>query len=297
MSIDIAAATAFMAGHARLLDRRRFELLTDPGAAGATTAALEAYRNPDGGYGYGLEPDLRSPESQIGAAGHAFEALAEVAPTTISRRGVELCDWLASVSLPDGGVPFALPVTDPAACAPFWAGADPSVSSLQITAFVAGHAHELARHDPAVAEHPWLERATDYCFDAIRRLDDAPFALVLQFAVNLLDVAYETRPEAADLLDTLARFIPPDGRVPVAGGADGETIRALGLAPLPDRPARELFGKDVIDAELEQLVNQQEEDGGWRVDFDSYSPAAGLEWRGYITVGSLRLLRANAALR
>ena len=31
------------------------------------------------------------------------------APTT-SPRAVELCDWLASVSLPDGGLPFALPV-------------------------------------------------------------------------------------------------------------------------------------------------------------------------------------------
>ena len=34
-------------------------------------AALDGYRNPDGGYGWGLEPDLRTPESQPGAALHA----------------------------------------------------------------------------------------------------------------------------------------------------------------------------------------------------------------------------------
>ena len=57
-----------MASHARLLDRRRLELLLDGGEPTAVLAALEAYRNPDGGYGWGLEPDLRATESQPGGA-------------------------------------------------------------------------------------------------------------------------------------------------------------------------------------------------------------------------------------
>ena len=40
-------------------------------------AAVEAYRNPDGGYGWGLEPDLRSRTSQPGGALHALEAFAD----------------------------------------------------------------------------------------------------------------------------------------------------------------------------------------------------------------------------
>ena len=108
MSIDLSAAAGFMATHARVLDRRRFELLggaTDPSGA---LSALDGYRNPDGGYGWGLEPDLRSPESQPGSAWHAFEVLAEIAPAT-APQSVALCDWLGSVSLADGGLPFALP--------------------------------------------------------------------------------------------------------------------------------------------------------------------------------------------
>jgi hypothetical protein len=197
MSIDLTAAAAFMSTHARLLDRRRFELLAhpdDPGAARLTLAALEAYRNDDGGYGYGLEPDLRSASSQLGGAGHAFETFAAAAPTLTSPRAIELCDWLTTVSLPDGGVPFGLPVADPAGSAPFWANADPTESSLQISAFVALNAHALAAKDPAVAEHPWLERVTDYCLDAIRALDEAPFALILGFCIQLLDTVYESRP-------------------------------------------------------------------------------------------------------
>lgn len=296
MSIDLAAAAAFMAGHARLLDRRRFELVLYPddvGVARRIVSALEAYRNDDGGFGYGLEPDLRSVTSQPAGAGHAFETYAEVAPIVTSPRAVELCDWLATITRPDGGLPFGLHVPDPGSSAPFWTTAEPHASSLQISAFVARHAHALARHDRAVAEHPWLERVTEYCLSAIRALGDQPFAIELSFCVRLLDEIYDQRPEAAGLLDKLGRAVPPDGRVPVVGGAEGETMRALDFAPLPNRPARELFDAAVIDAELEQLIRDQQPDGGWRVDFDNYSPQARLEWRGYITVDRLRLLRAN----
>jgi hypothetical protein len=60
MTDRLGAARGFMAGNARLLDRRRFELLFDDGDPEPALAALRAYRNPDGGYGHGLEPDLRS---------------------------------------------------------------------------------------------------------------------------------------------------------------------------------------------------------------------------------------------
>lgn len=75
-----------MAGHARLLDRRRFELLFDGGNTEPALAALRAYRNRDGGYGHGLEPDLRAPESQPASALHAFEVFAEVGPPRHRRR-------------------------------------------------------------------------------------------------------------------------------------------------------------------------------------------------------------------
>jgi hypothetical protein len=59
-------------------------------------------------YGWGVEPDLRSPESQPAAAHHAFEAFKEMAPATTSH-AVALCDWLNSISLQDGGLPFGYP--------------------------------------------------------------------------------------------------------------------------------------------------------------------------------------------
>jgi hypothetical protein len=289
---DLPAAISFMASHARSLDRRRLELLLDEGDPDPVLAALDGYRNSDGGYGWGLEPDLRASESQIGGAYHAFEAFADVAPAT-SPRALELCDWLASVALPDGGLPFGLPVSDPTGSAPFWAQADATVSSLQLSAFVTGTAQRVATRDPAVAAHPWLARATDYCLAAIDALGAAPFAIELAAAVQFLDAVHGVRPEAAALLERLGRHIPADGLVPVTQGAEGETMRALDFAPYPDRPARALFSQEAIDADLRRLADGQQDDGGWRVDFRNYSPAAELEWRGYMTVRAVAILTRN----
>jgi hypothetical protein len=295
MTVDLAAAAGFLAGTARLLDRRRFDLLFAGGEAGPLLAAADGYRNADGGYGWGLEPDLRSRTSQPGGALHALEVFADVAPAT-SGRAAELCDWLAAVSLPDGGLPFALPVPDPAACAPFWATADSTRSSLQITAIVAVAAHRVAAADPAVAGHPWLARATEFCLTAIRSLGTEPHAMELAFAVQLLDAASARTPGAADLLDELRRFVPADGLLHVDGGAEDEFMRPLDFAPSPGGPARSLFGPGVVEAELERLAAAQQPDGGWPVDFVSYSSAATLEWRGHATVHALLQLRADGVL-
>lgn len=287
MSERLAAARSFMATHARLLDRRRFELLFDGGDPDAVVAALNAYRNPDGGYGHGLEPDLRAPESQPSAALHAFEVFADLAPVTASE-AVDLCDWLDAASLPDGGLPFALPIADPAGCAPFWAQADPTAFSLQITAIVTAHAHRVATHDRAVAGHPWLARATSRCLAAIDALEEAPSAYELAFAVRFLDAVHDR-----DRLARLGEYVPRDGRLAVTGGLTDEALRPVDLAPEPGRAARGLLDEDAIAADLERLAAEQEEDGGWSVDFQSYSPAGALEWGGYATVRALSILRAN----
>jgi hypothetical protein len=296
MTIDLPAATDFVATHARILDRRRFQVLlpdtdTDPAAL---LAALDGYRNSDGGYGWGLEADLRTPESQPGAALHAFEVFEDLAPAT-APQAVALCDWLASVSLPNGGLPFALPIGNLAGCAPWWTQAEAGVSSLQITAAVAANAHRAAAHDPAVLRHPWLADATRFCLGAIEAIGDSPHALELAFAMRFLDAAYESHPEVTALIERLAVHIPADGLLHVEGGTDDETMRPLDFAPFPDRPTRTLFTEDVVEAELARLAGQQQEDGGWPVDYASFSPAATLEWRGYMTVRAVSILRHNAS--
>src|SRR5829696_9134874 len=78
MPIDIAAAETFVLANARLLDRHRLAALLHGAPVAPVLDALRAYRNPDGGFGHALEPDVRAPESEPAAVLHALEVLAGI---------------------------------------------------------------------------------------------------------------------------------------------------------------------------------------------------------------------------
>jgi hypothetical protein len=116
--LDLDQIHDFITSNARLLDRRRMELAVGAGDPEATLGALAGYRNPDGGFGWALEPDSRERASQPVAALHAFEIFEEIAPTTSPLAG-DLLDWLDAIAVDSGAVPFALPggpARDPRRC-------------------------------------------------------------------------------------------------------------------------------------------------------------------------------------
>jgi len=171
--------------------------------------------------------------------------------------------------------------------------ADPDAFSLQITAIVAANANRAAEHDPAFAAHPWVARATDRCLGAIDALEAAPAAYELAFALRFLDAVSERHDTAVALLARLAEYIPKDGHLRVSGGLSDEALRPVDLAPEPGRPARAILDDASVERDLERLAGEQRDDGGWSVDFQSYSPAAEIDWRGYATVRALSVLREN----
>jgi hypothetical protein len=277
----------FISANARLLDRRRAELAVGAGDAEAALTVLAGYRNADGGFGWGLEPDLRAPSSQPVTALHAFEVFEEVAPLT-SPMATGLLDWLDSVALPGGAVPFALPGTASGGSAPMWESADTTSPSLHMTALVLGIAHRVARHDQAVAAHAWLRRATDWALEQIAALDGPRDAIEFRYLLGLLDAL-----DAGDELERLAAHLPADGTMAVTGGKPDEAMRPLDFSPEPERPLRALLDPTVFEADLDRLESEQHDDGGWDVDWAHWSPAGALEWRGWATVRALRILRAN----
>jgi hypothetical protein len=288
--LDLDKIHDFIASNARLLDRRRMELAVGGGDPEATLAVLAGYRNADGGFGWALEPDSRAPASQPVAALHAFEVLEEVAPLT-SPLALGLLDWLDAIAVDGAAIPFALPGGAGAGSAPMWGTADTESPSLHMTAVVLSIAHRVARHDPEVAAHRWLRRATDWATGEVATLDGPRDAIEFRYVLQLLDAM-----DARDELERLGAHLPPDGTMPVTGGKADEAMRPLDFSPEPGRPIRDLLDPQMIETDLDRLEAEQHDDGGWDVDWTHWSPAGGLEWRGWATVRAVRILRANGRL-
>jgi hypothetical protein len=291
---DLAAAAQFVAAHGRLLERRRFaHLFGDGNGTGAGTtdaapvlAALAAYRNADGGIGL-LEPDLRTPTSQPSAVLYALEVLDEIGAGDTAL-ATEALDWLQTVTNDDGGVPFVLGSARGWPHAPWWTPQDDPPSSLLMTAGIAAAAHRLG------LGHPWVAGASDYIWAALPGLTPRdPYAF--RYAVRFLD-AVPDRARAEAALDALAETVPADGVLRVSGGAEGETLGALEVAPRPDHAGRRLFPAALIEHELDALAAAQQEDGGWTFSWAAWSPAVAWEWRGVVTVDALKTLRADGRL-
>lgn len=116
--VDVDAAERFVLANARLLDRQRLAVRLHGAPVEPVLDALRAYRNPDGGFGHALEPDIRAPTSEPSATMHALMILAEVEKLDDPMVG-EAAAWVATIAEPDGGVPFSLPAAAAHPHAPF----------------------------------------------------------------------------------------------------------------------------------------------------------------------------------
>jgi hypothetical protein len=285
-SVDVDGAERFLLANARLLDRHRLAVLLRGAPVESVLAALRAYRNPDGGFGHALEPDIRAPSSEPSATMHALEVLEEVGARN-DPMAAEAAAWVASIAEPDGGVPFSLPEAAAHPHAPFLT-LPPSPGGSFFTLALAGLLWALG------ADEPWLQRATDWSWASLEDADDLE-AYGVKCAIDFLDrVPNDAR--ARDALERLRPAFRPDGSIPVRGGAENERLPALTLSPRPGLRSRALFTEEQIEADLDRLVEEQQRDGGWMFDFGVWSPGQLAEYRGLVTLQALATLDANGRL-
>jgi hypothetical protein len=281
---DFDAAATFVAANARVIDRRRFERLFGGGDAQPVRDAVAAYRNADGGFGHALEPDCRAPGSQSLAVEMALRIMDEAGAWDAALvRGA--CDWLAAVAPAEGGVAFVQPTLAGWPHAPWWVAEEGDPASVIVTALIAGTLHARG------VSHPWLDRATELTWSLIDDVvDPGPYDMraVFSFLQRVPD-----RDRARRVFGRVGPLILDRKLVALDPETPGEVHFPLDFAPEPDSLARELFDEATIKANLDHLAQAQLEDGGWTFNWLAWSPAAEREWRGFLTVDALRILRAN----
>jgi hypothetical protein len=247
-------------------------------------ATLRAYRNPDGGFGHALEPDVRGPESEPASTLHAVEVLAEIDALDDPMVGDAL-GWIAAVADPDGGVPFVMPTAARSPHAPWMV---PTAGGSQLTFGLAAVLSQAGSADR------WLRRATEWCWARIARPDELDGYLV-KYALAFLDAVPDER-RATTAIEGLRARIGSDGSIPVAGGTADERLTPLALSPRPGARSRVLFTAKQIDADLEALERAQQPDGGWTFDWLAWSEGQSVEWRGLVTLLALATLRAHGRI-
>jgi hypothetical protein len=248
--------------------------------------------NPDGGFGNGLEPDFRGPVSQPTTSDFALRILDEIGrpePGIVR----PLYDWLPSVSTVDGGVPTVLANGADYPRAPWWNPDPEQQPNLLPTAGLAGFLHQHG------IEHPWREAATAWTWQALEaipaRVEAGEWPLQVGYearaGITFLD-AVPDRERALGLADRLGPALIAGGAILMAAGDKHEGMLPLDVAATPDSVARRWFDDATIEAHLDATRAEQQDDGGWTVAWDCWTPATEPEWRGIQTVERLRVLRA-----
>ena len=282
MNDILARAREFMLTHARLLERRLFDVQFGYGGPAAVARVVHAYQNADGGLGHALEPDLRCPESQPLFAEVGLAALCEAGCHDVDMAR-SICPFLQSVSNEVGLVPPILETSLASPHAPHWS-ASATVPDLNPTAGLCGLLHYQG------VQHPWLSRATETCCDLL--LQDPPLeAHTLLCATRLADHLPD-RALARRLHDAIASALPQARFFIPQAPVQGYGLTPLHFAPRPDSNWRALFSREQIDGHLEDLLARQQADGGWPITWEPPGLAAALEWRGRMTLEAVRPLAA-----
>lgn len=284
MNDRFAAARGFLLRDGRLLEQRLFATCFEGAAPDGVADAVRGYRNPDRGFGHGLEPDTRCPASLPIYLEVALQALA--AAGAADRDLIDgACDYLAGVAASagaGGAVPLAFPVIESYPRAAHWTEwtYEPS---LNPTAGLAGLLHELG------ASHPWLTEATAWCWQQIEATELPGEVHALSEVFVFLAHAPERDRAAAAAARALEQLTKADMFLADPEAA-GYGLTPLSIAPRGDSRWRELFPAELIEAHLDRLLRDQQPDGGWPVPWQPPSDAAMLEWRGILTLKALRTL-------
>ncbi|TDO62783.1 hypothetical protein EV651_106405 [Kribbella sp. VKM Ac-2571] len=271
------AGRDFVRRDARVLERRLFAAVFEGADPQGVVDALRGFQNADGGFGHGLEPDKRCPDSLALDVEVAFDTMlaAGARDEEMVRRAA---DWLDRTATADGAVPLCGPAVEAYPRAEHiteWTYRP----DINPTAGLVGRLHKLD------IEHPWRDRAAVWCA--------AELAKGLPEDAHGLHEALEFLEHTGDVdFDRIRDWLPKVGYFRTDAADPTYGVTPLQFAPSPDSFWRPLFTDAQLDAHLDRLIEDQQDDGGWAITWEPPGPAATLEYRGIVTVGALRTLKA-----
>lgn len=290
---NFSKARDFILANARMIERRLFEYHFYNGAAESVYHAVYAYRNKDGGFGHGMEPDTTSPESQPLFSIMAMETLDEVGYLTPDLILSDFMPYFESITTEKGGVPWMF---NPKGEYPR-AGHFENIredAALSTTAPLLGL---LEKHG---IEIPWMSKAEQYVWGEIERIGKRHVFCFLCIPRRMMFLDHtRSRKQADKAIGDLKAWILEEGvlcqdKSHKNWGLYGSP-NSLTYSPHPNCTLRSLFTDEQIQDDLAETIRRQEEDGRWDTSY-GLSEGMKLEWAGIQTLSTLKVLKAYGVI-
>lgn len=280
-------ARDFILTNARMIERRLFHYHFEQGDATGVFHAVYAYRNPDGGFGHGMEPDTASPESQPLFTVMALENLEEAGLLSQALLLEDFMPYIERITTPKGGIPWMFRPRGDYPC-------EEHFKTIKEWAALSTTAPLLGLLEKYKVAHPWMEKAEAFVWEEIQRIKEKHVFCHLCTPRRLTFLQHtKDREKATKAIEDLKAWIMEDGVLCHNPKEDGWGLygkpHSLMYAPAPDSLLSPIFSAAQIEKDLDGLIAMQQEDGRWDTWY-GISEGMKLEWAGIQTLWTLRVL-------
>ena len=281
-------ARDFILTNARMIERRLFEFHFENGTSKGVFYAVYAYRNSDGGFGHGMEPDTASPESQPLFSIMALETLDEVGYLTKEIILNDFMPYFESITTEKGGIPWMFRPKSTYPCEEHFKTVK-EWAALSTTAPLLGI---LKKYEINI---PWMKKAEEFVWSEFERIQDKHAFCYLCVPRWLTFLEHtKSHSKAEKTINDLKNWISNNGiisedKTDEGWGLYGKPHR-LNYATSPDSILYSIFTKESLKSDMDALINKQKEDGRWDTWY-GISEGTKLEWAGIQTLSVLKTLK------
>ncbi|NNK71079.1 MAG: hypothetical protein HKO96_11425 [Flavobacteriaceae bacterium] len=281
-------ARNFLLTNARMIERRLFQFHFENDAPEGVFHAVYAYRNSDGGFGHGMEPDTASPESQPLFSIMALETLDEIGYLTKDIILNDFMPYFESVTTDKGGIPWMLRPKSDYPCAEHFKTVK-EWAALSTTAPLLGI---LEKYNIDIH---WMKNAEQFVWKEIERIQEKHVFCHLCVPRRLQFLQYtRNKDKSVKAINDLKKWIMAEGvlckdRSDEGWGLYGKP-HSLMYAPSPGSILNPVFSQETINDDLNELISRQMDDGRWDTWY-GLSEGMKLEWAGIQTLWTLKTLK------
>lgn len=283
-------AATFMHSDARPLERALFRLFFENGSRDDVLKELARFQNPDGGFGHGLESDIRMRDSSVIATTIAFQHLRAIDAPADHPVVVKGCAYLRDTyNAKAMNWPIIPDCIDNAPHAPWWQyGGELSQSLANPRAEIIGYLYDYDFLDDK--RHALTDSAVQHLLKSPDDMEMHDLLCYLRlYATKGLPVKDAMRDKLTRILKTIVATGPAQWR--------SYGLQPLAVVESPQSEFAALF-TDAIPANLDFIIEQQSTEGYWSpnwswsdVSAEAWAQAE-RDWRSGITLQNLRTLRA-----